>query len=57
MLKQKVKTDAPKNVRALKSSIRAHWRTVNEEFLTPYFESMIERVDMYIEKKGGKIPY
>lgn len=56
-LKGKVAKDCPKNVEALKKSIRTHWEAMDIEFLAPYFESMPKRMAMVIESDGKKIKY
>ena len=56
-LKNQVNKEMPKNVNALKSCIRKHWRTLDEGFLAPYFDSMTERLEMVIENEGGRINY
>lgn len=56
-LKAKVARDAPRNVYALKRSIRTHWQSMDIEFLAPYFQSMPERMAMVIESEGAKIKY
>ena len=56
-LKNQVNKDMPKTVSALKKSIKKHWELVNEEFLSPYYNSMQNRMEALIEKDGDKINY
>lgn len=56
-LKNQVNREMPKTVNTLKSCIRKHWRTLNEDFLAPYFESTPDRMRMVIENEGGVIDY
>ena len=56
-LKIKVNKDMPRTVEALKKSIKNHWKSVDEEFLTPYYNSMPERMEALIENEGNKLNY
>lgn len=56
-LKAKVSKDMPKTIAALKKSIKKHWATIDAEFLSPYYETMPNRMVAVIENNGKKIKY
>ena len=56
-LKNQVNKDLPQTVDALKKSIKHHWKSVNEEFFIPYYESMPRRMEAVIQNEGRKTKY
>lgn len=56
-IKGQVAKDCPKTLKALKTSIRKHWSSINEDFLASYINSMPERMRLVIKNGGGKINY
>ena len=48
-LKEQVAKDCPQTKKALKTSIRSHWNSMDVEFLAPYINSMPHRMEMLIK--------
>ena len=55
--KGEVAKDCPKTLRSLKNSIKKHWNRIDVDFLTPFINSMPNRINMLIQNKGGRIDY
>jgi hypothetical protein len=53
-LKRRVNQEIPKNLQELKNSILKHWRSINPEFLAPFFNSLENRY-LHIIKSNGSI--
>jgi len=54
-LKGEVAKDCPHCLRSSKNSIKKIWSRFRPQFLAPYFNSMLKRMELLIENKGGKI--
>ena len=54
-LKNKVNKDLPQTVDALKKSIKHHWKSVDEEFFTAYYESIRDVMEAVIQMKAVRL--
>ena len=56
-LKAQVRKDLPQTVKSLKTSILKNWKKIDQNFLLPYIESMIKRIDLCISVNGNLTKY
>ena len=56
-LKGEVMKDNPRSVEELQTSLRRNWEKLTVDSLENYAHSLLERIDLCIEKKGARIDY